>query len=309
MQFKVTTDDKSPTKSIVQLNDVHKQYGSLEVLKGLNLSAYAGEVYGFLGRNGAGKSTAMKLIMGISKMDRGQIHLFGQDIRNNIVKSRQRIGYVAQEQHFYPWMTPKNLGRFVDGFYPKWDAQRYAELIKRFELPLKQKVGTFSGGMKAKLALTLALSTRPECLLLDEPTAGMDPVARREFLDLVSEQAAIAESTIIFSTHLIDDIDAIATKIGIVEEGVSIYEGPVSALKERVRRFSIDAAQANASTNADPIFYGAVRMLEDVMRHGRREVIVEYALAMPPAQLLLSDWVEETLSLEDVFISLVSKRI
>ncbi|MEM7260116.1 MAG: ABC transporter ATP-binding protein, partial [Pseudomonadota bacterium] len=186
---------------VIRFDNVAKNYGSLQVLTSLSLQVHRGEVYGFLGRNGAGKSTAIRMMLGITSLSSGSIELFGQPISQRLVKTRQRIGYVAQEQHFYPWMTPKQLAKFVRGLYPTWHQGRFEQLLKIFELPLKRKIGNFSGGMKAKLALCMAVATRPECLILDEPTAGMDPVARREFLDLVSHEARRSDTTVFFSTH------------------------------------------------------------------------------------------------------------
>jgi len=177
--------DSPAAPTVLGLSSLTKRFGSLQVLDGLTLSVRRGEVFGFLGRNGAGKSTAIRMIMGITKSDAGAIEIFGQPLHTNLIGTRQRIGYVAQDQNMYPWMTPKAISRFVRGFYPQWDESRYRHLLGDFGLPPKRRIGTFSGGMKAKLALTLALATRPELLILDEPTAGMDPVARREFLDLV----------------------------------------------------------------------------------------------------------------------------
>jgi ABC-2 type transport system ATP-binding protein len=155
---------------VLQLTDVHKSFGSLKVLDGLNIAVYPGEVFGFLGRNGAGKSTAIRLLMGITQCDVGRVDVFGQPLKDDLIGIRQKIGYVAQDQNMYPWMTPGVLSKFVKSFYPAWDEKRYQQLIKDFELPPKRRIGTFSGGMKAKLALTLALATRPQLLILDEPT-------------------------------------------------------------------------------------------------------------------------------------------
>jgi len=250
----------------IVLDDVRKSYGSLTVLDRLSLQVNPGDVYGFLGRNGAGKSTTIRLLMGISQLDGGSIMLFGNKAGPNKPRLRQRIGYVAQEQHFYPWMTPSMLGDFVKGFYPGWSKQRYATLMARFDLPSKRKIGTFSGGMKAKLALSVALATQPTLLVLDEPTAGMDPVARREFLDLVQEQTADGAATVFFSTHLIDDIESIANRIGIVEAGHAIYEGPLSALRESVVSYTCDSqAEQIADWPLDPV-QRQFHLLEDRLR-------------------------------------------
>jgi len=292
---------------VIRLDNVCKRYGSLDVLTGLSLQVNKGEVYGFLGRNGAGKSTAIRMMMGITKITSGSIHLFGQSITSDVIEARQRIGYVAQEQHFYPWMTPTHLAKFVRGFYPRWDQVRYARLIALFELPMNRKIGNFSGGMKAKLALTMALATQPECLILDEPTAGMDPVARREFLDLVSEEARRVDATIFFSTHLIDDIEAIADRIGIVESGKTVYEGPLAPLSNSIATYSIDDALYKSGDLPGEFVHGVAYVLQDNVRHGRRHLVLQFVNGVPRAPLLAQGWQQDAMTLEDVFIAVVAK--
>jgi len=292
---------------VILLDNVHKHYGSLSVLTGLSLQVNRGEVYGFLGRNGAGKSTAIRMIMGITKISRGSIELFGHSVKGDVIAARQRIGYVAQEQHFYPWMTPRQLSKFVRGFYPRWDQNRYEDLLSLFELPPKRKIGNFSGGMKAKLALTMALATRPECLILDEPTAGMDPVARREFLDLVSEEARRAEATIFFSTHLIDDIEAIADRIGIVESGQTVYEGGLKPLSESIATYSISEELYRPGNVPGEFVNSAASVLQDTSRHGRHTLVLQFPYGAPQSPILDYGWQQDAMTLEDVFISVVAR--
>jgi len=301
------SDQPLNSQPVIALNNVCKQFGSLNVLSGLSLQVNRGEVYGFLGRNGAGKSTAIKMMMGITKIGSGSIHLFGESIESNVIEARQRIGYVAQEQHFYPWMTPKQLSKFVCGFYPKWDQTRFQSLITLFELPMKRKIGNFSGGMKAKLALSMALATQPECLILDEPTAGMDPVARREFLDLVSEEARRADATIFFSTHLIDDIEAIADRIGIVESGKTVYEGGLAPLSKSIATYSIDETLYRPGNIPGEFANGADHVLQSNARHGRHLLVLQFPYGAPQSPVLDYGWQQDDMSLEDVFIAVVAR--
>src|SRR5690606_1888349 len=159
---------------ILDARGLHKSYGRVRALSGLDLTVGRCEVYGFLGRSGAGKSTTSRVLMGITRVDRGEVRLFGLPARGGHVKLRERIGYVAQEQSFYGWMSARTLGRFVGGFYPTWSGDEFERRCRHLEIPLDRKVQGFSGGMKMKLALCLALAHRPELLILDEPTAGLD---------------------------------------------------------------------------------------------------------------------------------------
>ena len=303
-------------RAVVEMANVTKSFGSLRVLDGLGLTVERGEVFGFLGRNGAGKSTAIRILMGITPADAGRVQLFGQPLAGDVVGVRRRIGYVAQEQNMYPWMTPRSLARFVRGFYPRWDTARWARLVDDFGLPAKRRIGTFSGGMKAKLALSLALATRPELLILDEPTAGMDPVARREFVDLVREHASRDGATTFFSTHLVDEIEAVADRIGIVEGGRSVYEGRLEPLRRSMARFSIALADDVPGGLPGGFAHERLRVLEDrevAGRQGspsRRELTLQFAGAAPgTGELALAPgWRREPMSLEDVFIATVTRR-
>lgn len=301
---------------VIEFDDVSKRFGRLSVLDGLSLGVQGGEVFGFLGRNGAGKSTAIRVLMGITAADRGEMRVFGERVSPGAITVRRRIGYVAQEQNMYPWMSPRALGRFVRGFYPSWDDSRWGELNARFGLPEKRRLGTFSGGMKAKLALAMALATRPELLVLDEPTAGMDPVARREFLDLVRGETEREGVTTFFSTHLIDEIEAVADRIAIVEGGRAIYEGALAPLVARTVGYSIAVEHDVPGSFPGPFAAAYMEMLDDSVRGGRRHLVMflrddialEQASAQAGTPQLSPGWRHESLSLEDVFVALVGNR-
>ena len=301
--------DNLAAPAVLSLQSVGKSFGSLKVLNGLSLSVRRGEVYGFLGRNGAGKSTAIRMIMGITRADAGVIEVFGQSVSKGLIATRQRIGYVAQDQNMYPWMSPNVIGRFVRGFYPRWDEARYRQLLNDFSLPPKRRIGAFSGGMKAKLALTLALATRPELLILDEPTAGMDPVARREFLDLVREQTAHDDATTFFSTHLIDEIEAVADRIGIVEAGQTLYEGELDPLRNSITSWSIDAQDYSPGSLPGEFATQRTRVLYEGERRGRKVITLQFMEeTLATREIILNQgWRHDAMSLEDVFIAIVSQ--
>lgn len=297
------------TAPLVSLTDVSKRYGKLSVLENLNLHVRPGEIYGFLGRNGAGKSTAIRLMMGISHPSSGAVSVFGAPMRGRrCAKARRHIGFVAQEQSFYPWMTPKRLGKFMRGLYPDWSDERYVALLNRFELPLGRKAGSFSGGMKARLALSMALAAMPRLLILDEPTAGMDPVARREFLSLVKAEVANSDTTVFFSTHLIGDIESLADRIGILDGGKLVYEGSLQELSERTASFN---AQITENTDAFPLGELHGNPFEVVRAGGDRtqQTVVLRWLGSEkpniPPTALPRGWQEVTMSLEDIFVAMI----
>jgi len=298
---------------VIAICDLEKKYGSYTALSGLDLNVHPGEVYGFLGRNGAGKSTTIRILMGITQPSAGEVRLFGERFDRDLVRLRQRIGYVAQEQSFYGWMNPKEMSRFIKGFFPTWDESEWTRVVKILDLPLDRKIQGFSGGMRVKLALALALAHRPELLLLDEPTAGLDPVARREFLDIVREEAR--GRTTFFSTHLIDEIELVAKRVGVVDAGKTKFEGSVEALGARVRLFRLpltDSPDAMCARWIPWLTSQGVRVAHVEVREGVLRMMLEHA---NPAAFVGIENIGsyrdaggpklETVSLEEAFIAIV----
>jgi ABC-2 type transport system ATP-binding protein len=220
---------------MLRIAGLHRSFGRVAAVEHVDLTVREGEIYGFLGVNGAGKTTTLRMLMGIIAPDRGTIELLGETARRTTLKQKRRIGYVSQEQTFYPWMTCRALGKFVGGLYPTWDKAEFDRLLRVLEVPPERKASQLSGGMRAKLALALALASRPALLILDEPTAGLDPVARREFLDIITAQARNHGRTTLFSSHLIDEVERAADRIGIIHRGRMRYEGAIGDLQQQVR--------------------------------------------------------------------------
>jgi ABC-2 type transport system ATP-binding protein len=224
---------------ILRVEGLRRHFGKAVAVDGVNLTAWKGEIYGFLGVNGAGKTTTIRAIMGIIAAQSGTITLMDETTRRTSVKQRRQIGYVSQDQHFYPWMTCRAIGKFVGSFYPTWDAPEYARLLEMFEIPPGRRTSELSGGMRAKLALALALAPRPALLILDEPTAGLDPVTRHEFMRIIVMEARDHGRSVFFSSHLIDEVEACADRIGIIHQGRMRFEGRMEELRARVRRLAL----------------------------------------------------------------------
>src|SRR5215510_1609343 len=201
----------------IRLTDLSVRYGRVRALDGLSLAVASGEIYGILGRNGAGKTTTLRVLMGIVGADGGTIELNGQPMKRVSVATKRRIGYVSQEQTYYPWMTPAQLGRFVAAFYPTWDRDEYARLLRVLDVPPDRRSIELSGGTRTKLGLALALAPRPPLLLLDEPTTGLDPVARREFNELVAPMVGGRGSTVFLSSPSVQEGQNTATRVGIIQ--------------------------------------------------------------------------------------------
>lgn len=207
------------------LTDVRRRFGRAVALDGLTLSVRQGEVYGFLGRNGAGKTTTLRILTGVLRPDGGTVELLGQVVRAVPLALKRRIGSVSQEQHFYPWMTGWELGRFVSGFYPTWDKAEFERLARLLDVPLELKAMALSGGTRTKLGLALALAPRPDLLLLDEPTTGLDATAAgqvNEALEAVREAGLGA----LVVSHDYVALARLADRVVEVRQGVVGYQGP-----------------------------------------------------------------------------------
>ncbi|WP_305824379.1 ABC transporter ATP-binding protein [Massilia brevitalea] len=270
----------------VELDSVTHRYGKVQALDGLNLTVRQGEMFGFLGRNGAGKTTTLKLLMGLLRADKGSITVLGRSVKRMPTGLKQRIGYVCQEPNFYPWMTAGQLGAFVGSFYPTWDAPEFQRLLRMLDVPQDRRASEMSGGTRTKLGLALALAPRPELLLLDEPTAGLDPVARREFNDQLQSLQREQGTTVMFSSHLVGEVEQLAQRVGIVQAGTCRFEGEVGALRTRVRRIAGDAALMPGE--------GFVRLRGDIWQ---AEPVLWEQAGWPPGTVV------EALSLEDIFLA------
>jgi ABC-2 type transport system ATP-binding protein len=290
------------TGSVLRTHGVRKRFGRQPVLQGLDLDVREGDVYGFLGRNGAGKTTSMRGMMGILRMDGGTFEFFGERVKRPTRDHKRRIGYVSQEQHFYPWMSCASLGRFVAAFFPDWDDGEFDRLLVALDLPPDRKVSQLSGGMRAKLGLALALAHRPELLLLDEPTSGLDPAARREFLEIVAHQAQADGRTTFFSSHIVEEVERVSSRVGILDKGRVRYEGTLETLRRSVRK--IPCADDGPFDAPE----GFELLSEQTDAAGERSVVL-FALPTAWRASPLDEALAEPMTLEDSFLALTIGRL
>lgn len=294
----------SPSNSsevVLKATGLRRSFGRHRAVDGVDLEVRAGEIYGFLGINGAGKTTTIRMLMGIIAAEAGMITLLGETTRRTNVRLKRHIGYVSQDQNFYPWMTCERLGNFVGSFYPTWDRAEFFRLLEIFEIPRGRKVSQLSGGMKAKLALALAITPKPQLLILDEPTAGLDPVARRDFLDIIVSQARTFQRTTFFSSHLIDEVERCADRIGIIHAGKMRFEGALTQLRDEVRRIRYRGDDPVAMPDGFDLW--SERKIEgELLRTFRAPALAWKDLQLP------SDGAVERLSLEDIFLACVGSR-
>lgn len=221
--------------AVVRTEGLSYSYPDGSGVHDITLRLSAGSVYGFIGRNGAGKTTTIKLLLGLLRPQKGEVYLNERAMSRQPIELRQKVGYVAQHQHFYPWMQIDRLGEFVGRFYPTWDSAEFVRLVGIFDVPTKKKAGSLSGGTATRLALCLALAHRPSVLILDEPTAGLDPLARRELMTLLREQTRQLGSAVLLSSHIIEDIDDAADCIGVIDRGRLLLEDSMSSVRTKMQ--------------------------------------------------------------------------
>ena len=293
--------------SPIQTKELSRVFGKLKAVDRLCLNVPAGSIYGFLGVNGAGKTTTIKMLMGILRPSSGEISIMGNWERKVSVRSRRLLSYVSQEQFFYPWMKPHRLAKFVRAFYCNWDQNEFELLLKNFHIPENKTVEEMSGGMKTKLALALAMSSQPEVLILDEPTAGLDPAARREFMDLVVKQSREKGRTTFFSSHLVNEVEQCADIIGIIHYGKLLQEGKKSELMKQVCSVSGPPGNIGEFLPQD-----AVVLESEIPDDGNFPV--KYIVKLPSGdrssllERIPGDYHISSICLEDIFLSHVAHQ-
>jgi ABC-2 type transport system ATP-binding protein len=221
-------------------NRLTKHFGGKRVVDSLSLRVPAGSVYGLLGRNGAGKSTAIKILMGMVRPDSGSATLLGEDIAEVSATTRQRIAYLAEGHPLYGWMTVGQAVEFTRSFYPHWNDVLVDQILDHFELARKQKYRRLSRGQQAQLSLALAVAPDPELLVLDDPTLGMDTVVRRDFLESLIQIIQRQGRTILFSSHILGDVERVADRIGIMIGGVLGVDCRTETFRESVRKIVLE---------------------------------------------------------------------
>jgi ABC-2 type transport system ATP-binding protein len=226
------------TAPVIEFRDVTRTFGRRRALDGVSLAVQPGEVVALVGRNGAGKTTALRLGHGVLWPDTGAIRVLGLDPVRQGLDVRTRASLLSEESALYPWMTVREILAFGGALAPRWDARLASSLVERLGLEPGAKIRTLSRGTKAKVALALAVAARPEVLLLDDPTAGLDPLVRREVLEGILEALPGEGGAVLYASHLINDLERVADRVVFLDAGRIRLEGSIVELKQRVRRLT-----------------------------------------------------------------------
>lgn len=232
------------TPPIVEIRRVTRQFGHKTALDDVSLTVPRGGVFGLIGGNGAGKTTLIKHILGMLKAQAGSVQVFGLDPVQNPVGTLGRIGYLSEERDLPNWMRIGELMRYTQAFFPNWDEAYAEELRQAFDLDNKAKIKTLSRGQRARTGLLVALAHRPELLVLDEPSSGLDPVVRRDILGAIIRTIADEGRTVLFSSHLLDEVERVADRVAIIHQGRIMLTAPMDEIKDTHRRMTLRFEQS-----------------------------------------------------------------
>jgi ABC-2 type transport system ATP-binding protein len=226
----------------IRTDRLTKYYGRRKVVDNLDLHVPYGSVYGLLGRNGAGKSTALKMLAGMVRPDYGRAELLGEDVATLSSATRARVAYLAEGHPFYTWMSVRQATDFTAGFYPNFDRVLVDQILEHFALAPKAKICKLSKGQRAQVSLALALGPDPELLILDDPTLGLDTNVRRDFLESMIQIIQQRGRTILFSSHVLADVERVADRIGVMVDGVLRVDCPADHFKRSLRKLIVEFA-------------------------------------------------------------------
>ena len=247
-----TIDTDEP---VIRVQNVTRRYGSKRALDDVSLEVPRGVVLGLVGANGAGKTTLIKHILGLLRPRPGRVRVFGLDPVAGAVKVLARLGYLSEDRDLPPWMNVDELVRYSRAFYPGWDDAYARELQQMFQLPGTERIRDLSKGELAKAGLLVALAHRPELLVLDEPSSGLDPIVRREMLEAVVRSVADEGRTVLFSSHLLDEIARVSDRVALLVQGRLVLEGELFRVLESHRRLVVRLPHGSA---AWPVLPGAL---------------------------------------------------
>jgi len=239
---------------VIRFTGVSKRFGSVSALDDVTLQIQPGTVCAVLGANGAGKSTAIRLLLGFESPDKGDIEVLEMNPKTHALEIRGRVGYVSDAPPLYEWMTVDEIGWFAAGFYPTGYQAEYDRLTKRFDLVGSQKIKGLSKGTRAKVALSLAMAHRPPLLIMDEPTSGLDPLVRREFLESMIDVAAEGR-TVLLSSHQVGEVERVADDVIVLMNGRVVAHERLEDLKKSVTEVVLSLPAANS---VPPILPGRV---------------------------------------------------
>ena len=239
------------SEPVIELTGVSRRFGQKTALDDVTLHLPRGKVYGLVGANGAGKTTIIRHVLGLLRAERGRVRVLGMDPVAEPVAVLSRIGYLSEENDLPGWMRVGELIRYTRAFFPAWDDVYAEEMRRAFSLDPAARIRDLSKGQKARAGLVAALAHRPELLVLDEPSSGLDPIVRRDILGAVLRTTALEGRTVLFSSHLLDEVEEVADHVIMISDGRILLSAPMDEVRERHR---VDGRAASL----DAVFHSLV---------------------------------------------------
>lgn len=280
----------------LRADNLQLRYGHHEVLRDVSLQLPRGQVLGLIGRNGAGKSSLLGCLLGLLRPQSGQAWLMGAPALAMDDARKARLGYVPQQPQSFAWMKVGDLLAYLSQLYPGWDRAYAQALLKRWELDPARLIGKLSPGQAQRLALIRALAPRPALLVLDEPASALDPVARRELMRDIVEHALDNDTTVLFSSHIVSDLERVASHVAFLQDGRLLINQSLDALKADTLRVIVPAAHAARFAAALP-----GELSRRPLHDGGLKLVLNSATAAAPL-LQLEGVRTDPLNLEDLFI-------
>jgi ABC-2 type transport system ATP-binding protein len=296
----------------IEIHDLVVKYGSKRAVDGLTFRVPAGTIFGFLGPNGSGKTTTIKTLLGFRPPDGGSARVLGYDVVSQSLQVRARVGYVSETNSLYDFLTIPQLCAFCRSLSPEWNQQVVDRYIGLFGLPPREKVGRLSKGMKSQLALSLALGGNPDLLILDEPTAGLDPLARHEFLNTLISEVAAEGKTIFFSSHMLSEVEVVADWVAIIRKGKLVLCDELDHLKQTQKVVKLTYAELPPVSEIEML--RSLPEVKSLAQEGRSVRLVAQGNVDTLTQTIqtrpyeLRDVETVDLNLEDLFLEYMKER-
>jgi ABC-2 type transport system ATP-binding protein len=291
---------------VVEVKALTRRFGAKTALDDVNITLPRGIVFGLVGANGAGKTTLIKHILGLLKAETGSVRVFGRDPVADPAGVLARIGYVSEDHDMPGWMRVWELMRYTQAFFPSWDPAYAEELRDRFELDPAATVKDLSKGQRARAGLLVALAHRPELLVLDEPSAGLDPIVRRDILEAIIRAIADEGRTVLFSSHLLHEVERVSDHVTMINKGKIVFSAPLDDIKATHRCLTLHFAQARSRPPelAGALTWEGAGHEWTAVYHGQPSEL-QAAAASCGAQLLD----KRVPSLDEIFVARVGTRI
>ncbi|MEZ6127755.1 MAG: ABC transporter ATP-binding protein [Planctomycetaceae bacterium] len=291
------------TDSVIHIQSLSRRFRNKQALDNVTLNVPKGSVFGLVGENGAGKTTLLKHVLGLLKASQGSVRVLDMDPVADPAAVLSRIGYLSESREMPDWMKIQEYMHFQASFYPDWDHKYAAELVLMFELQTGQKIRTLSRGQLARVGLLVAIAHRPELLILDEPSSGLDPVVRRDILAAIIRTVADEGRTVLFSSHLLDEVQRVSDHVAMLHQGRLLLSNPLEQVLEQHSRWTIRLAQAVTDM---PVIPGTISC------HGSGQELSVICNGQHPE---MQKWVSEcgaqildraTPTLEEIFVARVT---